>query len=78
MSTPTLASTAAPTVPTIVPCLERAFVRADLAPVPAHWRIGGPDFVAIGCGKAGSTWWWSLIDSHPHVVPNRLHQKELH
>jgi hypothetical protein len=78
MSTPTFASPAAPAVPTIVPCLERAFVRADLAPVPATWRIGGPDFVAIGCGKAGSTWWWSLIDSHPDVVPNRLHQKELH
>jgi hypothetical protein len=34
--------------------------------------------VLIGCGRAGSTWWWSLIESHPQVVANRLQQKELH
>lgn len=56
----------------------RPFERADFAPTPAGWRVGPPDFVAVGCGRAGSTWWWTLISDHPHVVPNRLRQKELH
>ncbi|MCC7011314.1 MAG: sulfotransferase [Planctomycetes bacterium] len=75
----THSSAAAPPAPrTLVPCLLRPFERRDLAEVPRGWSVGPPDFVAIGCGRAGSTWWWRLIESHPRVVPNRLHQKELH
>jgi hypothetical protein len=62
----------------MVPTLMRPFQRSDFAPAPAGWRVGPPDFVAVGCGRAGSTWWWSLIDAHPQVVANRLRQKELH
>ncbi|MCC6409051.1 MAG: sulfotransferase, partial [Planctomycetes bacterium] len=65
-------------LPPMLPGILRPFERADLAPVPSGWRVGPPDFVAIGCGRAGSTWWWNLIEHHPAVVPNRLGQKELH
>lgn len=50
----------------------------DLAPCPADWRAGPPDFVGIGCGRAGSTWLWSLLQQHPQVVASRLGAKELH
>lgn len=56
----------------------RPFGPGDLAPVPEGWRIGPPDFVGIGCGKAGSTWWWSLLCGHPQIVPSRVGAKELH
>ena len=58
--------------------LRRAFRRSDLAAVPAGWSVGPPDFVGVGSGKSGSTWWWSLLQQHPEVAPNRLHAKELH
>lgn len=58
--------------------LVRPFTRADLAPVPAGWRVGPPDFVGVGCGKAGSSWWYRLLSEHPRVVPNRVGHKELH
>ncbi len=46
------------------------------APVPKPgMAVGAPDFVGIGVPKAGTTWWFSLIASHPEVhVEN---QKEL-
>lgn len=50
----------------------------DLAPCPPGWRVGPPDFVCVGCGRAGSTWLWSLLQQHPQVVANRLAAKELH
>ena len=62
----------------MLPGMLRPFERADLRPVPSSWRVGPPDFVAIGCGRAGSTWSWSSIEQHPNVVANRLGQKELH
>ncbi|MCK6448495.1 MAG: sulfotransferase [Planctomycetes bacterium] len=71
-------ATVARPLPRMLPGLLRPFERSDLKPVPADWRVGPPDFVAIGCGRAGSTWWWNLIEAHPQVVPNRLDQKELH
>ncbi|QDU68300.1 sulfotransferase [Engelhardtia mirabilis] len=58
--------------------LARPLVDGDLAPVPASWRVGPPDFVGLGCGKAGTTWWWCLLEQHPQVVPNRAGEKELH
>jgi hypothetical protein len=46
--------------------------------VPAGWVTGPPDFIGVGCGKAGSSWWYDLLSRHPDVVPNRLRAKELH
>lgn len=58
--------------------LVRPFGRDDLAPVPPGWRVGPPDYVGVGCGKAGSSWWHTLVAAHPQVVPNRLRRKEVH
>lgn len=58
--------------------MSAPFTRADLAPVPADWQVGPPDFVGVGCGKAGGSWWYDLLLGHPQVVPNRLDSKELH
>lgn len=58
--------------------IQRPFTRADMAPVPAGWSLGPPDFIGVGCGKAGSSWWFELVSQHPDVVPNRLRAKELH
>jgi hypothetical protein len=71
-------ATLTPPSPKMLPGMLRPFERSDFAPLPKGWRAGPPDFVAVGCGRAGSTWWWSLIERHPKVVPNRLGQKELH
>jgi hypothetical protein len=37
--------------------------------------IGPPDFIGIGVPKAGTSWWFSLIEAHPDVA--RPPQKEL-
>jgi hypothetical protein len=58
--------------------ITRPFTRADMAPVPAGWQVGPPDFIGVGCGKAGSSWWHDLLSQHPDVVANRLRSKELH
>lgn len=58
--------------------IQRPFTRSDLAPVPAGWRVGPPAFIGVGCGKAGSSWWYDLLSQHPDMVPNRLRSKELH
>ncbi|MEM1450910.1 MAG: sulfotransferase [Planctomycetota bacterium] len=60
-----------------IDAFTRRFTSEDLAPLPAGWRVGPPDFVGVGCGKAGSTWWYHLLCQHPAVVPNRLGLKEL-
>lgn len=65
------------TVP-LVPGMRRPYVAADLAPLPEGWQAGPPDFVAIGCGRAGSSWWWSLLQQHPAIVRSRIGGKELH
>jgi hypothetical protein len=62
----------------IADTIQRPFSQDDLGPVPMGWRVGPPDFVGVGCGKAGSTWWHSLVAQHPQVVPNRVGLKELH
>jgi Sulfotransferase domain len=51
----------------------------DPGPIPDRpfsWRIGPPDFVGVGVQKAGTTWWFSLIESHPEVTERA--RKELH
>ena len=30
-------------------------------------EVGPPDFVGVGIGSAGTTWWWRLIRKHPEV-----------
>lgn len=64
--------------PQILEWIQRPFTRRDLAPVPDGWVTGPPDFIGVGCGKAGSSWWYALLSRHPDVVPNRLRAKELH
>jgi hypothetical protein len=39
---------------------------------------GPPDFVGIGTQKAGTTWWYSLIASHPGVTSRADIHKERH
>ena len=39
---------------------------------------GPPDFVGIGTQKAGTTWWYSLIASHPGVSVRTDIHKERH
>ena len=58
--------------------MSRPLRREDLAAVPEGFRAGAPDFVGIATPKAGTSWWWSLIERHPQVVANRLRTKELH
>ena len=36
-------------------------------PVPEGMRSGAPDFVGIGAAKSGTTWWFSLLMSHPEI-----------
>lgn len=47
-------------------------------PVPDGWSIAPPDFVGVGAQRSGSTWWYSVIATHPDVetVPDR--GKEIH
>jgi hypothetical protein len=41
-------------------------------------EVGPPDFVGIGVQKAGTTWWYTLVLSHPDVSsPSDIH-KERH
>ncbi len=40
--------------------------------------IAPPDYVGIGTQKSGTSWWASLIEQHPDVVPNRFMRKEMH
>ena len=44
-------------------------------PIPEGWTVGPPDFIGIGVQKAGTTWWWRLLEQHPDM-PARL--KETH
>jgi hypothetical protein len=45
---------------------------------PEGWRTGPPDFVILGAQKAGTTWWFRLIESHPRVVQPAEQRPELH
>lgn len=49
------------------------------APVLRGRRTAGPpDFVGIGVQRCGTSWWLSLIESHPQVASLGLGAKELH
>jgi hypothetical protein len=45
---------------------------------PAGWSVGPPDFVGVGAQKAGTTWWFHLIASHPDVYHDPNQPPELH
>jgi hypothetical protein len=36
-------------------------------PCPPGMTTGPPDFVGVGVPKAGTSWWFSLIEAHPDV-----------
>ena len=44
---------------------------------PDGWHTGAPDFVGIGCQRAGTSWWFDLLVQHPQVSP-AVRPKELH
>jgi hypothetical protein len=47
--------------------------------VPSGWETGPPDFVGVGCQRAGTTWWFRMFTSHPRVhAPLKPGGKELH
>jgi hypothetical protein len=53
----------------------------QLPPPPAcpdGWEVGPPDFVILGAQKAGTTWWFRLIETHPRVVQPAEQRPELH
>jgi hypothetical protein len=45
---------------------------------PPGWTVGPPDFVILGAQKAGTTWWFRLIEQHPRVVQPADQRPELH
>ena len=47
-------------------------------PAPAGEETGPPDFVGIGVQKAGTTWWYELLCSHPDVHHAAATHKERH
>jgi Sulfotransferase domain len=47
-------------------------------PVPKGLVAGPPDFVGIGAQKAGTTWWYDLIATHPGVSTPEHLSKERH
>jgi hypothetical protein len=48
-------------------------------PLPGPGEVvGPPDFVGIGVQKAGTTWWYRLMLSHPDVSSRRDIHKERH
>jgi hypothetical protein len=60
---------------------QRAVRRVrDRPPVVSRgWQSGPPDFVGIGVQRAGTSWWFALLEAHPDV--HRLGSsaaKELH
>ena len=34
---------------------------------PRGWSIAPPDFVGVGSEKAGTSWWYRLLTSHPNI-----------
>lgn len=59
-----------------------SFGRTRELPDPPHcppgWRTGPPDFMVVGAQKAGTTWWFRLITSHPGVHQPEDQRPERH
>ena len=43
-----------------------------------RWPAGPPDFVGVGAQRSGTSWWYSLVESHPSVQTLAAATKELH
>jgi hypothetical protein len=56
---------------------EDGFDFTPPAPRPGE-LTGPPDFVGIGAQKAGTTWWFGLLSSHPDVAHRDGLHKERH
>jgi hypothetical protein len=54
------------------------YVRATVPVAPSGWVAAPPDFVGVGAQKAGTTWWYALLTSHPGVSTPPGRRKELH
>lgn len=50
----------------------------EAPPCPPGWEVGPPDFVGVGAQKAGTTWWFRLVSSHPRVHQDENQRPELH
>jgi hypothetical protein len=53
------------------------WLRSVEAQPPPDWFPAPPDFVGIGVQKAGTTWWYRMIEAHPQIF-TRHWQKERH
>ncbi len=53
-------------------------VAATVPTIPSGWTVAPPDFVGVGAQKAGTTWWYSLLQAHPRVGDAPGRRKELH
>ena len=67
--------------------IRRALGRVDPWEPGAHLRppacpggmtVGPPDFVGVGAQKAGTTWWYDLLGSHPRLYNHPRAHKERH
>lgn len=47
-------------------------------PCPPGMDVGPPDFVGVGVQKAGTTWWYQSLASHPQVYHHPGVHKERH
>lgn len=46
--------------------------------VSRRWPPAPPDFVGVGVQRAGTSWWYSLLEAHPRVHGLAAAGKELH
>jgi hypothetical protein len=54
------------------------YLAATVPVAPSGWTVAPPDFVGVGAQKAGTTWWYALLTSHPGVHTPPGGRKELH
>lgn len=45
---------------------------------PNGWKPGPPDFVGVGTMRSGTSWWWTIMISHPDFALLNPRNKELH
>ncbi len=45
---------------------------------PPGWTVAAPDFVGVGVQKAGTSWWFRLLEAHPQITWDPRLPKELH
>lgn len=61
------------------PVRERLLAGRSLVPALRSSRVPGPpDFVGVGVQRAGTSWWFSLLQQHPAVASVGMAGKETH